>query len=279
MKTLCDFFGLCAFRRGMLPLFLLLLAAGIARAEGYSQSWSAYYYMQPEPDRFVDEVRKMSKAGVLSKGSTQPGMIAFFSRVMAQNPDRVAAWMKELSDLPLPDRRLLYTSLWYSNTPEAKEYLRANNLQGYLAKQPPDILKMEPDNPATIDMLWGDFMATGNPETVRRVVSALNLGRYDGAMDKFKNTQKTEEDKKRAVLDSAYQTVRWSLVMNCLQHPKVMETCEALLKGDDLSPVERKGLEDVISKVQTERGNASKIEDNPNEEKSTVSPLSTPSQP
>ncbi|MEO8207097.1 MAG: hypothetical protein ABI615_13025 [Chthoniobacterales bacterium] len=231
----------------------LFLACLCAKAEAPSAAWYTYYYMDPQPDKFTTEVRNMSQKGDLTKVDAQQPLIAFFSRVMAQNPDKISPWMKELENLPPNDKRVLYSAIWFSNTPQGKEFFITNKLPGYLKKEPPDILKTQPDSPSSLDMLWGYFMATGDPKAIRGIVSALSLSKDEGALARFKNTQKTDEDKKAAYLDAAFQAARNSLTSNCLQHPKVMEICETLYKSNELNKAESAELNNILAKVAPDR--------------------------
>ncbi|MEO6054513.1 MAG: hypothetical protein ABIP97_10910 [Chthoniobacterales bacterium] len=239
----------------MIPrvVVLLFLVSLCARAASPSPAWFTYYYLDPQPDKFTSEVRKMSQKGDLAKVDGQQPLIAFFSRVMAENPDNISSWMKDLEDIPPNDKRVLYSAIWFSNTNQGKEFFQKNNLTGYLKKEPPDILKMEPDSPSTLDMLWGYFMATGDPMAIRGVISALNLSKDEGALARFKNTRKTEEDKKAAYLDATFQAARSSLTSNCIQHPKVMEICESLYGGKGLNKTESMELNNILAKVAPDR--------------------------
>jgi hypothetical protein len=158
-----------------------------------SSDWMTFYYTYPQPDRFVSEVRGMSKSAVLSKPSAEPPIVAFLSRVMAKNPEKVSAWMAALADLPDNDKETLNKAVWFSNTDAGKAYLKKHGLAKYLEKPAPDTLKMEIDSPSVLDMLWGCFFATGDDAPIRRIVSALNYGKYAGALERYKASKKTAD--------------------------------------------------------------------------------------
>ncbi|MEO8204919.1 MAG: hypothetical protein ABI615_01970 [Chthoniobacterales bacterium] len=231
----------------------LLLTCLCVRAAAPAGAWFTYYYMDPQPDKFPAEVRSMSEKGDLTKVDNQQPLIAFLSRIMAQNPDKISSWMSELESLPPNDKRVLYSAIWFSSTDQGRTFFQKNNLAGYLKKEPPDILKMEPDSPSTLDMLWGYFMATGDPKAIRQIVSTLNLSKDEGALARFKNSGKTDADKKAAYLDAAFQSARSSLTSNCLQHPKVLEICETFFKGQDLNKTESVELNNILAKVVPDR--------------------------
>jgi len=233
-------------------IFLLLVLSASAFAADQKagmDDWLTFYYQHPQPERFVAEVHALSKSAVFSKESARPPMLAFLGRVMAQNPDKITGWMTALGDLPAKDLEVLYAAVWFSETEEGNRYLESNGIKGFAGKTPPEILKMEIDSPAVIDMLWGWFYATGQEEAVRRVVSALNLSQYEGAFDKFKTSPKTEQNKREAFNDMAFRSAGWSLTTNCELHPKVLEICEKLYQGDTLGKTERSWLGTVLTKA------------------------------
>jgi len=231
-------------------IFFFLLSASVFAGDQKpgADAWLTYYYQHPQPDRFVAEVTAMSMAKDFARPSARPPMIAFLGRIMAQNPDKIAAWMASLGDLPAGDREVLYAALWFSGTPEGTRYLEANGIKEFAGRTPPDILKMEIDSPAVLDMLWAWFFATGQDEAVRRVVSALNLSQYDGALERYKTSPKTEQTKREAYLDTTFHSAEWSLTNNCGLHPKVKEICERLFHGETLTKTEKTGLAMVLAK-------------------------------
>jgi hypothetical protein len=215
-------------------------------ASGKAQDWLTHYYKNPQPDRLVEQVRKMSAAGALAKENAQPPLVAMLSRVMTQNPDRIAEWMVALADLPESDRDVLCRAIWFSNTEAGRKYLQANKQAKYLKKPAPDILVMEIDSASVLDMLWGYFFATGEEKPIRRIVSALNYAQYWGALERYKTSKKTDEDEKHAHYESICRAALWSLHSNSREHPRVRAFCERLFHGPDLTDLEHKYLRVVL---------------------------------
>jgi hypothetical protein len=218
-----------------------------------SEDWLTFYYRKPQPDRFVDEVRNMSKAGVLTNEGSEPPTVAFLSRVMVANPDKIAAWMTALADVSDSNKDKLHRAIWLSDTKEGRAYLKEKGVKKYVEKAPPDILKMEIDSPDVLDMLWGYFFATGDEAPIRRLVSAFNYSKYFGAIQRFKTSKQTAEDKKNALNDAIFRAAMWSIGSNCKQHPRVKEHCEHLLKGNDLNPSEVRILKMVLGKTDPKK--------------------------
>jgi len=175
------------------------------------------------------------------------------SQVMAQNPKNVTGWLKEFEDLDEKQRNAVLSAAWYSDTETADAYFKENKLKAWAEQDSPEILEMKVDNPATLDMLWGYFMATGDKAPIRRIVSAFQLAKYSGAAKRYKNSEKTAQDKQEAWLDATFQAAQWSLQNNCTQHPKVLEYCEAIFRDKGTPKGESLWLGIILSKLKPEK--------------------------
>jgi hypothetical protein len=214
-----------------------------------SPGWVDAYYRNPQPDRFVAEVRARSKSGKLSAPKAAPPMVAFLSRVMADNPEKIAVWMAALADLPESDKETLHKAIWLSRTTAGKAYLEKEGLLKYLAQPAADILKLPIESPAVLDMLWGYFFATGDEAPIRRIVSAANYYPSLGALERYKTSARTEADARQAQKEVIFRAAMWSLGSNCRQHRRVKEICDKLLEGGDLNPTERNCLKTVLANL------------------------------
>lgn len=223
-------------------------------AEGKPNSdWMTFYYKSPSPERFVNEFRAMTAAGVFENENSQPSFIAFLSQVMAQNPKKTERWLKEFEDLDESQRTVILAAAWYSDTKAAKAYFKEKQLENWAEQIPTDILEMKVDNPRTLDMLWGHFMATGEQAPIRRIVSAFQLSEYSGAAKRYRESKQTEQDKKEAWYDATFQAAQWSLKANCKQHPKVLEYCEHIFRDKATPKAESLWLGLVLSKVRPQK--------------------------
>jgi hypothetical protein len=237
-----------------LAVFIIaLLGINLGFSEESREDWMTFYYRAPSPDSFSKEVRAMADKGVLKRENAQAPIISFLSQVMAANPKRIQEWIDEASDLDEKQRDALLVAAWYSDTKEARDLFQKQNLDAYLKQKAPDILEIDVNNPSTLDMLWGYFMATGDSAPIRRIVSALSLSKYSGALDRFKTSEKTDKDKKDAYLDATFQAAQWSLESNCKTHPRVLEHCEEIF-SDKATPKDQSlWLGVILSKVKPEK--------------------------
>jgi hypothetical protein len=239
--------------------FLGVCVMQAPKADDAARDWMTFYYKNPTPEKFVESVRELAKDGSLSNDDAQPPIVAFLSQVMASNPKKIPGWLKQLSDLDRKQTSVILAAAWYSDTEEALAYFESQKLEAYLKQKGPKILEMELD-PTILDMLWGHFMATGDEKPIRRIVSAFSLSKYAGAAERFKTSEKTEQDKKEAFLDATFQAAKWSLESNCRQHPKVLQHCEAMLVDRQLSDDQRLWLGVVLAKVKPDKYGVKLIE-------------------
>lgn len=232
--------------KGIAPTLLLILLSfsSIANAD-----WVMDYYKKPSPDAFVSEVNKLSKAGILSDKEHNQNIAAFLSRVLADNPDKTLQWMKELEHLNKSDMEPILYAVWLSDTKESKEYLKSIGATKALDTKPTDFLQVPIDSPNTLDALWAYFFATGQKDPIRKIVSALNYEEHSGALESYKTSKQTEQDKKNAILDSIFMSARWSLESNIKQHPRVAEICGDIFKDKSLTNSEQLWLGVVLSKA------------------------------
>jgi hypothetical protein len=215
--------------------------------------WITFYYADPEPERFVDEVRSMAARGQLEKPETSLSLMTFLSRVMASNPRRIGPWLAELGDVQGKAREMLDVAVWLSDTVEGRAYLAAGDSATRFAGSPPSLLDRAVDHPAVLDALWGYYFATGDQRAVRRVVSALEHLSDHGAAAGFNASAQTEQDRARALNDALFQAAAWSLQSLMQQHPPLQAMCERLFDADDLTPNERLGLALTLEKVDPSR--------------------------
>lgn len=215
--------------------------------------WMKFYYADPTPERFLDEVRALGSRPEMSNAGSRFVAATFFGRVMAANVDRVPAWLEALSDLRGTARELVHTAAWLSDTDAGRAYLERANAAPALRRRPPDILTRPIEDPVMLDALWSHYFATGDERAVRRVVTALeHLGDL-GAAAAFQTSAKTAEDRARAVRDAIYQAASWSISSLAKEHAPLAAMCDRMLDAPDLSPNERVSLAMALQRVDAAR--------------------------
>ncbi len=215
-----------------------------------SDDWMMFYYTAPQPERFVDEVRRLAERGALTNGAQSLASATFLSRVMAANPSRVAPWLAALGGLDAEARRTLQLAAWMSDTPGARAWL--GDAPQY-ARPAPDILAAPIVDALLLDALWAYYFATGDARPVRRIVSALEHMSDYGAIDRFRQSAQTDDDRRRAMNDAIFRAASWSLGSLMQQHPPLLALCEGFIETTDLTPSERCALAVTLQKVAPAR--------------------------
>ena len=228
---------------------LLLLTLLLSFNSSANADWLMNYYKNPSPETFVTEVNNLSKSGVLSDPELKQTISVFLSRILAANPDKTLKWMKELENLNGSDMEPVFYAVWLSDTKESKEYLKSIGANKALNAKPTDFLQIPINNPNTLDALWAYFFATGQSEPIRRIVSAFNYEEHSDALEAYKTSKKTEQDKQNAILGSIFLSARWSLESNIKHHPRVGEICGDIFKDKSLTTSEQLWLGGVLSKA------------------------------
>ena len=183
------------------------------------ERWATYYYLDPKPEMTVEAIAFIAKEGAIGEHSA--AMMGFLAEVFRQNKGKLQEWTQKLDALEGKASILVWTTLWLSDTAEAKEILKKalagaggeeeKMLLGALMGQaPPEAATMEIGEPAVIDMLWGTFFATGDKKYVLRIAGVLPWGGQ-------------KEDLEKAAIAAA---AKWSLVSNAVRHDLVMKICK-----------------------------------------------------
>ncbi len=100
-------------------------------------------------------------------------------------------------------------------------------------------------------MLWATFMASGSYQPILKLIQTLDYKKFQGDLDKFKNSKQTEEDRQKAINNTIYDSLIWSIESNCRQHELVNEYCNWALQFEDLSDVQKNELNRILNKIKT----------------------------
>jgi len=227
--------------------FICLFFFTLLHAHG--ADWVTDYYLDPKPDEFAKNVQELENQGIFEKENAQWPVVSFLSQVMAANPSQVGEWMAFSETLNEPSIGALRLAAWYSHTSTAKKYFHSKELTNYIQNEAPNILELEVNNPTVLDMLWGYFFATGEIEPLERISKALELSKYTDAVDSYKESQKTEEDKKNLYLGVTFQSAMWSIESNCKNHPLVLEHFRSIFQAPKTPKSQSLWIGVILSKV------------------------------
>jgi hypothetical protein len=172
-------------------------------------------------------VRELSSAGILKPDPSQPlRNVVFLGRVFAQNPARIAEWMKRWKDLSAAEKEVLRHAVWRSDIAQGRAWLEENGLKELAAKPVPDLLKgPRIITPEILDAYWEWFFATGERAPIENIVSVFDLAQQfpaDGAnragLPK-PSADLSREDQRQWVGYLAFRTAVWSTISIAKDHP------------------------------------------------------------
>jgi hypothetical protein len=236
----------------LLTSLALLVSVLPVVGQELDEAWMMNYYENPRPEKLVEQVRASAAQGLLKQDKSAGLFVGFLSEVMAQNPKKIAGWLKELESLDETQRSPLVSAAWYSGTDEGRAFLKEQGMN-LSPDQKAKILDLELDQPAVLDMLWGCFFASGDIAAIRRIIRTLSLCEHLGAVERFKTSAKTPEDNQKAVLELTFNAAMWSLQANCTQHPRALEYCEKIYAEGTLPQDQGLWLGVMLSKVKPEK--------------------------
>jgi hypothetical protein len=202
--------------------------------------WMQQYYTEPEPDKLMPAMKVLAKAGALDKPNLC--IIIFVGAVFADNPERINQWVTEFQEFT-PEQQIYYllSALWYANTEKslkALKTIRANasaivskHIDHLLENPAPPPLKKAVTTPASLDVFWSEYFATGDERFVIKIIQVLPWS--------------SEGETDHGTIGSA---AVWSLTSNAKQDPHVLAICEQQL--DKQSSTVKPYLQKVIEQAK-----------------------------
>lgn len=206
------------------------------------EEWMTYYYLHPHPDEVADALKAISAQGLFDNGDAQAPLSGFFAEVFKANPTKLEEWVKPY--VGIPNRGILYSALWMANSKESKAALEqlakgaapdeAKNLRELIASPPPAVESMAIESPASLDYLWGCFMATGSEAPVLRIIDQFKLADIKGDI----------------AAKAIGGTAKWSVAANARQHEKVLTIVRA--RAETADPETKAQLQEILARIDAE---------------------------
>lgn len=169
-----------------------------------------------------------------------PHMIAFFKETatMQQKKDIILLFhlIKKAEMLPL--------------TGELKEYSKI--LESIHVPEP----YSEITTADQLDMLWGEFFATSRVKPIRQIITAFNLNKYSGTLEKVKSGEldpKLKQVEEDAVKETVFQAALWSVGSNCKRVPLLFQYCMGLHDSEKLDKNEKAYLGTILKMVSEDK--------------------------
>lgn len=200
-----------------LVLVLSVATSAFAKPNRDWAQWVEHYYEAPQPELVVPAVFALSQSGYFEAAGQPATAIGFLSSVFAQNPDKVAGWMRSFRDLPAAHQRLTVAALWYSGLPAGERALRASahstndpelraDINRLVAQGARPVSETPVLSESSLNLQWGAFLASGEQQHIINTLAALGSG------------------------ESGLGSAAWnSLAQNAASHQRVYEICQAQL--------------------------------------------------
>lgn len=211
-------------RRLAAALLCLVASVALAAPQTFSSEaeliqWFTYYYQMPEPARVADGMVEAGRRGLFRNGTNAPSFFGFLAGALAKAPATASDTVRRMATMPENDQPVVIFGLWYSGHPDTRKLLaqaakempsQRQAVEQLLSSTAPRLTEIPLEQGAwVLDMLWGNFIATGDEAPILRIISALPWSQRRG-------------DPQRMVVGGA---ARWSLAANAGLHPRVLEIC------------------------------------------------------
>lgn len=213
--------------------------------------WMMNYYNSPQPENIslALETLASEKTLTINPGAQAPSA-GFLSSIFQNNPQHIEAWLKQCEPYSGELKRTVWLGLWLSDTDFSRQYLSQKipsaigadlaYLKLLTQNKPFNLRELKPNDPGQLDMLWGAFMASGDTQYVKRIISVLPL------LDQRRNPHEF----------TMAGSAKWSLKSNGLVHPLVLQTCK-----EELSSASGSMSVNLLEIVSELEGTSPKIDD------------------
>jgi hypothetical protein len=186
--------------------------------------WINGYRIQPKPDKVPDLVKTASAMGIFRDMETAGVYVGFMAGVIEANPKGAEKLIARMFPLPPEDQVALVRAIAHSGHPEWKDLLakfsermpaRRVLIDRFIRGKLPTLREMPLDTGAgPLDMLWGQYFATGSYDPVLRMVSILEWAKDGNNLDRLtvgnmtKLTLATNASRDKALLDMLKAAMR-----------------------------------------------------------------------
>ncbi|MGF1483279.1 MAG: hypothetical protein ACFBZ8_02820 [Opitutales bacterium] len=230
--------------------------AGFASEAEY-ESWLTHYYLDPMPGRalkaFLENAAPMQDPALRSWAQ-----IIFYYEIFAANDwlqTQLIADFDSLTELQRANAVFLLGLLKYRDpaffaaldSDLAELYHDARNLR---LPDPTDAIH----SPEALEMHWFRFFASGEIRSLQPIAQLLEYAAYEGTLREVADIAESLTDAQReaALKDVLFQSARWSLAGNCIEHPAVHRFCTYLAETGQLSEDAEAVMVDLLRSVRQE---------------------------
>lgn len=229
-----------------LSIAILLITVGRSYAENsqycttdnFTRISKLYEHKTHETAQIIFNV--LDCGGSLSRPTKMKPYVALIGGLMRENPELIEDVYASAQAVKNADAaKIVLDALWFCASDACRAKLRTRpfslpqkDVDELLQETPPDPFTLALNSPASIDVLWGYFTATGDIKVAQRVFELVKSNW------KFYDSPENIGSEKLILIQSA----RWSLVSMAVQHQRVKAVLES---SQTNSPEALKLLEEV----------------------------------
>lgn len=157
--------------------------------------WINGYRAQPNPTKVPALVKAVSALGLFRDMETAGVYVGFMAGVIEANPQRAEELIGKMFPMPPEDQVAIVRAIAYSGHPEWKELLakfsermpaRRVLIDRFITGKQPTLKQMPLDvGAAPLDMLWGQYFATGSYDPVLRMISILEWSKDGNSVERL----------------------------------------------------------------------------------------------
>ena len=157
--------------------------------------WINGYRTQPNPDKVPAMVKAASALGLFRDLETAGVYVGFMAGVIGSNPKRAEDLIAKMFPMPPEDQVVIVRAIAHSGHPQWKELLgkfsermpaRKVLIDRFVTGKQQTLGQLPLDKGAApLDMLWGQYFATGSYEPVLRMVSVLEWAKDGNSVDRL----------------------------------------------------------------------------------------------
>lgn len=217
-------------------------------------TWMSNYYKNPKPEEAVAYYLFYSQSKFADKESSYFPVFSVFLEIAKNNQFLLPQILDCYKTQEVKQKIYLLYLLFYSEIGTEDFF---NSLEGN-EKEVFSKIKNVPfidcystiSDPAQLDVLWGTFSANGSYKPILKLIQTLDYTKYQGDLDKYKTSEKTADDRQKAINNAIYNALTWSIKSNCKQQSLVKEYCEWALQNEKLSPTQKEELLKILKQIK-----------------------------
>ena len=157
--------------------------------------WINNYRTNPEPDRLPQLFKAMVELNMFADTDSSGLYLGFVGGILAAEPTKATARIGKMFPLRPEYHAALIKAIAYSGLADWKEQLRNNAermpgrvvlIDRFMTGKMPAYEALQLDGgPVPLDIMWGNYFATGSPEPILRIISVLRWSKEVNDVEKL----------------------------------------------------------------------------------------------